>query len=198
MNDMTLPTHIGGYQHLENDVDVRPDDILVHDGVPMGFAADFGQDGRTTGAAEAATLYRVYRKYPVAKQSDAHAGRGAFSQPCTHETEIAMVDTTPKAATYDDGKPPLACLPLKALREVALVQLYGHKKYGDFFNYRKGMELSRNASCAMRHIADFMDGADLDSESKCNHLAHAACRILFMLENLAEGTAIDDRYKKEP
>ena len=102
------------------------------------------------------------------------------------------------ALTYDDGKPPLARLPLKALREVAFVQLYGAQKYGDFENYRKGMEITRNASCAIRHIADFMDGQDLDSESGCNHLAHAACRLLFILENIAEGTAIDDRFKREP
>lgn len=99
-----------------------------------------------------------------------------------------------RAKTYDDGKPPLAMLPLKALREVALVQLYGAEKYGEFFNYRKGMEVGRNASCAMRHIAAYMDGEDLDPESRRNHIAHAACRLLFILENLAEGTAIDDRY----
>lgn len=103
--------------------------------------------------------------------------------------------TAAKGATYDDGKPPLACLPLKALREVALVQLYGKVKYGDFYNYKKGIEASRNASCAMRHIADFMDGKDLDAESQRNHIAHAACRLLFMLENIADGTFIDDRFK---
>jgi hypothetical protein len=101
---------------------------------------------------------------------------------------------TPKALTYDDGKPPLARLPLRALRQVALVQLYGAHKYDEFDNYRKGMETSRNASCAMRHIADHMDGQDMDPESGLPHLAHAACRILFMLENIAQGTAIDDRH----
>jgi hypothetical protein len=74
------------------------------------------------------------------------------------------------------------------------VQLYGARKYGEFDNYRKGMETSRNASCAMRHIADHMDGQDMDPESGLPHLAHAACRILFMLENIAQGVAIDDRH----
>jgi hypothetical protein len=101
----------------------------------------------------------------------------------------------PKAETYDDGKPPLAHLPWDALREVAMVQAYGHKKYGDFYNYKKGMELSRNLSCAIRHITDFMDGDDLDSESGRSHLGHAATRILFALQNIREGVAIDDRYK---
>ncbi len=101
-----------------------------------------------------------------------------------------------KAETYDDGKPPLANLPSAGIREVAMVQAYGHKKYKDFNNYRKGMEASRQASCAMRHIMDFMDGQDVDSESGRSHLAHAACRLLFMLQNINDGVLIDDRFKK--
>ena len=97
------------------------------------------------------------------------------------------------ALTNDGGKPPLAKLPWKALREVSLVQLYGQQKYGDFDNYKKGMEVSRNLSCAVRHIADYMDGHDLDSESGRSHLAHAAARLLFVLENISDRKVIDDR-----
>jgi hypothetical protein len=174
-----LPTHIGGYQHLEPDVITRSGDIYVEDGKPVGFVVE--NLGVPVGEVEESMRQRVYRKMPCPKQG----GERVESTP-----------DQPKAATYDDGKPPLACLPLKGLREVAMVQLYGQQKYGDFYNYKKGMELSRNASCAMRHIADYMDGQDLDTESKRSHLAHAACRLLFMLENLADGTAIDDRYKQ--
>ncbi len=100
----------------------------------------------------------------------------------------------PKAATYDDGKAPLSTLPYAALKAAARVQAYGHKKYGDFYNYRKGMEISRNLSCALRHIYDYMDGQDLDLESGENHLAHAQVRLMFVLQNLHDGKAIDDRY----
>lgn len=100
-----------------------------------------------------------------------------------------------KAATYDDGKAPLAVLPWAALDAMAMVQAYGHKKYGDFHNYRKGMEVSRNLSCAIRHIRDYMNGHDTDHESNLNPLAHALTRIAFVMQNLADGTAIDDRYK---
>lgn len=100
-----------------------------------------------------------------------------------------------KAKTYDDGKAPLAVVPWAAVREMALVQQYGKDKYGDFNNYRKGMEVSRNLSCAVRHIADYMDGHDVDPESLRPALAHAMCRIAFVLQNQADGTAIDDRYR---
>lgn len=102
----------------------------------------------------------------------------------------------PKAQTLDDGKPPLAQLPWAAIKDLAQVQSYGHKKYGDFNNYRKGMEVSRNLSCALRHISEYMEGSNADAESGLNPLAHALCRIAFVLQNIHDGTAIDDRYKK--
>lgn len=102
----------------------------------------------------------------------------------------------PKALTYDEGKAPLAWLPWAAIDEMALVQAYGEAKYKDFNNYRKGMEVTRNLSCALRHIRDFMNGHDLDEESGRSHLAHAMCRLGFVLQNLADGVEIDDRYKR--
>ena len=101
-----------------------------------------------------------------------------------------------KAKTYDNAKPPLAWLPPEGMRAVARVQAYGHRKYKDFNNYRKGMEVSRNCSCAMRHIMAYMDGEDFDRESGESHLAHAACRMMFILQNIHDQVEIDDRYKK--
>lgn len=100
-----------------------------------------------------------------------------------------------KADTYDDGKPPLAWLPWAAITAIAKVQAYGHKKYKDFNNYRRGLEVSRNLSCALRHIKDHLEGVDIDPESGEPHLAHALCRIAFVLQNIHDGTAIDDRYR---
>lgn len=101
-----------------------------------------------------------------------------------------------KALTYDDGKEPLAMLPWAAIDELSRVQMYGHGKYKDFNNYRKGMEVTRNLSCAIRHIRDYINGIDADHESGLNPLAHAMCRLAFVLQNLHDNTAIDDRYKK--
>ncbi len=102
------------------------------------------------------------------------------------------------AKTDDANKPPLAFLPPEGIRAVARVQAYGHKKYGAFHNFRKGMEVSRNCSCAMRHIVAFMDGEDLDPEPGQTHLAHAACRLMFLMQNLKDGVAIDDRFVRQP
>jgi hypothetical protein len=98
-----------------------------------------------------------------------------------------------KAHTDDSGKPPLAKVPLALAEAVANVMEYGHKKYGDYNNYKKGMEISRNLSCALRHIMAFQNGEDNDPESEQNHLGHAAARLGFVLDNIKRGTVIDDR-----
>lgn len=103
---------------------------------------------------------------------------------------------TEKAKTNDEGKAPLAWLPWAAVEGMSMVQAFGHSKYKDFNNYRKGMEVSRNLSCALRHIKEYMEGIDQDHESGRNPLEHAMCRIAFVLQNLQDGVAIDDRYKK--
>lgn len=102
-----------------------------------------------------------------------------------------------KALTDDGNKLPLALLPTAGLRAVAEVQLYGAKKYGDWHNYRKGMEVTRNLSCALRHIYAYLDGEDSDPESGHPHLGHAACRVMFVLQNIHDGTAIDNRFTSQ-
>jgi hypothetical protein len=110
-------------------------------------------------------------------------------------SELSM--SSEKAKTYDEGKEPLAQLPWAAIDELSRVQAYGHQKYKDFNNYRKGMEVTRNLSCAIRHIRDYLNGHDTDHESGRNPLGHALCRIAFVLQNIDDGVAIDDRYKVE-
>jgi hypothetical protein len=101
-----------------------------------------------------------------------------------------------KAKTDDSGKDPLAWLPWGGLRAVSAAQVYGQKKYGDFNNYRKGLEVTRNLSCAQRHIRAYLEGKDIDPESGVHHLGEAAVRVLFVLQNIYDGVEIDDRYKK--
>jgi len=112
------------------------------------------------------------------------------------DPRVHLSQAPDKAKTDDDGKPPLAYLPWAGIDEVAMVQAYGHIKYKDFYNYRKGLEVGRNLSCAIRHIRAYMEGEDLDPESKRNHLAHAACRLLFTLQNINDKKQIDDRFNK--
>lgn len=100
---------------------------------------------------------------------------------------------------YDDGKPSMALLPSKPLLEIAKVLDHGRSKYSAH-NWRKGIDYSRLYSATQRHLSSWNEGEDIDSESLVNHLAHAACDILFLLEfelNREVYSKFDDRYKGE-
>lgn len=184
-----IPDDLAGYQNIVMGL-VEDGDILVHvptrdkGWAPCGF---FGTP------IETLKYFDVYRRMDVPRH-DAQT-KPDFSNWRVDEF-AESVAASPKAKTDDGNKPPLAMLPWKALRKVSAVQVYGFKKYGDYYNYKKGMEVSRQLNCAIRHIADYMDGITLDKESGESHLAHAATRILFALENIEDGTVTDDRYKK--
>ena len=96
---------------------------------------------------------------------------------------------------YDEGKPQLQLLPSYPLMAVAKVLGHGAAKYGRD-NWRGGMDWSRLYGSSLRHIMQHMEGEDLDPETGCSHLAHAAASLLFLLEYENEGLGKDNRYNK--
>ena len=105
-------------------------------------------------------------------------------------------DAKGTGARYISGKADLSLIPLSTLEEEARVWMYGTKKY-KAFNWMKGMPWSVPLACALRHIAAWQEGEDLDQESGHHHLAHAMCNLrMLMLYSKAykEG---DDRPPKE-
>ena len=97
---------------------------------------------------------------------------------------------------HDQGKAPISLVPSGALKATARVLAFGAKKYG-VHNWRGGMEHSRLSSAALRHIFSYTDGQNLDPESGEEHLAHAICCLMMLLEFRIDRKGDDDRYKKE-
>lgn len=79
-------------------------------------------------------------------------------------------------ARYNDGKPDLSLIPLCTLEDEARVWMYGKRKYAAW-NWAKGMDWSIPLACALRHLAAFQRGEDIDKESGLPHLAHAMCNL---------------------
>lgn len=69
---MTLPTHLGGYQHLARDVTPTSTDILVLRGNPVAFVGDCLAFDTVEQLEDHYGGCNVYRLIPVAKQSDSH------------------------------------------------------------------------------------------------------------------------------
>lgn len=91
---------------------------------------------------------------------------------------------------YDSGKPEFSLLPPWALESVAKVLTFGAEKY-DVDNWKhvsNGEYRYRNA--ALRHINDYVKGEKTDPESGCNHLAHAICCLMFILDADESGKAL--------
>lgn len=200
--DSDLPKDLAGWQAIAPDEVIRDGDIWVSGGAVMSWCSD--SIGSTTNEWWGHIKVRpssVYRKIPVAKQGDSDPSWREASDKLHDQMGEVGIDSVAgraKAATHDQGKPPLARLPWKALDEMANVQAYGYGKYGEWDNWKKGLEVTRNASCALRHIRDYLNGCNEDHESKCHPLAHAMIRLAYIIQNEKDGTARDDRSKPIP
>ncbi len=95
----------------------------------------------------------------------------------------AYVDAYQKAGgkKFDDGKPRWDLMPFGAISQITDVITYGAKKYGAN-NWQALLSPDgRYFAACMRHLVAWRLGEHIDPESKCLHLAHAGCCILFML-----------------
>lgn len=84
---------------------------------------------------------------------------------------------------HDFGKPILGAVPAWAELEIAKVLAFGAQKYSRG-NWAKVENLQeRYMDAALRHLNAVRRGESLDDESGLHHLAHAACCVLFMLDD---------------
>ncbi len=88
-----------------------------------------------------------------------------------------------------DGKGRYDLLPVHAIHRLALHFQNGAKKYGDN-NWRKGINLRRYVSSALRHIFKYMSGIRDE-----DHLAAAAWNIMCLIET--EYMILNDKLPKE-
>ncbi len=90
----------------------------------------------------------------------------------------------------------MSLLPTEALLEVAKVLDYGAANYTPH-NWRSGFAWTRLSSAMLRHIFAWIGGETNDPESGLNHIAHAACGCLFLLEHQIKDYGKDDRHKEK-
>jgi Domain of unknown function (DUF5664) len=97
-------------------------------------------------------------------------------------------------ARYNQGKVDYSLIPISTLEDEARVWMYGEGKYKRF-NWMKGMQWSIPLACALRHLAAWQDGEDIDPESGQPHLAHAMCNLRMLTLYSRTYPEGDDRPK---
>ena len=99
-----------------------------------------------------------------------------------------------EASKFDDRKLRMSLFPPDVLNQICEVLEFGAAKYGDN-NWRKGMEWTRLYDAAQRHLQAWLQNEDLDKESNINHLAHACCNLVFLLNYVNSQKGEDNRPK---
>jgi hypothetical protein len=84
---------------------------------------------------------------------------------------------------FDQGKPRYGLLKPEALEEVVKVLTYGAQKYSpDNWKHVEGMR-DRYFDASQRHTWAYRRGELRDVESGYQHLAHAICNLIFLLQS---------------
>lgn len=87
-----------------------------------------------------------------------------------------------QSAKQDAGKLQITLVPTQIIRDIAMVRMYGNKKYGSADNWKQ-VEPRRYRDALLRHLLAYIDDPEsVDAESGLPHLWHAACNIAFLCE----------------
>ena len=106
----------------------------------------------------------------------------------------------PKEAIKKDlGKPQIHLIPTQALLGIAKVMTYGIGKYSEY-NYRngKGLNWMRVYDALQRHLIAWVSGETYDKETGENHLYHAGCCLVMLIDLQTRGFDQGDDRPKLP
>lgn len=99
------------------------------------------------------------------------------------------------AVKYDDEKPKLGLVPPKAIIQIGKAMTFGAKKYNNY-NYKsgKGLDWDQYYNALLRHLMSWMDGENLDPESKLNHLSHMGACAVMLIDAVQSNIGKDTRF----
>jgi len=93
----------------------------------------------------------------------------------------------PIGRKFDSGKPRLGLLPPHAVLAIARVLTIGSRKYEDHNWLHVAGAETRYMDAMLRHVFAHMSGEQTDPETGENHLAHAGCCLMFLLDSAESG-----------
>lgn len=93
-------------------------------------------------------------------------------------------------------KVPMSVVPAQVLMELALALFEGARKYGRS-NYRVvGVRASVYYDACLRHLMDWWEGTDIDSDSGISHITKAIAGLVVLRDAMMNDLWEDDRPPK--
>ena len=132
----------------------------------------------------------------VAQAQPAVEYHGVFPppKPIAFDVSNETNDENPKDKV-GKAKPSMHFVPMIARLQEAIVMALGAKKYGPYNWREKKVLASVYADAIDRHMAQWMDGEDMDEESGVSHLAHVRACCAILIDAIATSNLLDDRPK---
>ena len=97
---------------------------------------------------------------------------------------------------FNEGKLKWSLVSWKALEPMVQVLMFGAKKYAPN-NWKKGVSYTETCESLQRHINSFLEGEDIDKESKIVHIGHILCNAMFLSYMFLFRKDMDNRYIDE-
>lgn len=112
--------------------------------------------------------------------------------PVSNENKADVKATNPKDV-IGIRKAPMSTVPANVMAEVGVAMLEGAKKYGRH-NYRlAGVSASVYYDGTMRHLMDWWEGNDIDSDSGLSEITKAITSLVVLRDAMMQGMWTDDR-----
>ncbi len=119
-----------------------------------------------------------------------------------HDASMEKVNSMFKGPGYEErvknieGKPPMSLISPLFLEQLAQVLAHGSQKYAPNMWRSDPMPFTHEIDSVLRHILAFNRGEDADPDSGLPHLAHAACRLMFLIERTVLHPEMDNRWRE--
>jgi hypothetical protein len=91
----------------------------------------------------------------------------------------AAIAASPHGIRDNAGKVQWSLVHFKSLEPMVRVLEYGAKKYA-VDQWKKGLSKKEMKESLMRHVADYIDGVELDAETNCHQLGHILVNAMFL------------------
>ena len=94
-------------------------------------------------------------------------------------------------------KPPISFTPARSILDMGRAMQYGAAEYGPFNWRTERISMTVYLNAAFRHLAEMLEGADIDDDSGLPHGAHVMACMAILLDGQRHGALEDDRLDKQ-